>query len=80
MQVPENEVMDQTALAGPLLHKQTSGFTAVLSKVSTYFAKPREYLSISARILCTPKSFCFLLPSISIFGGKPVSIFCQFAM
>ncbi|CAM0872981.1 unnamed protein product [Alopecurus aequalis] len=31
-EVPENEVMDQTDLAGSLLHKQSAGFTTVISK------------------------------------------------
>lgn len=39
MQVPENEVMNQTDLAGSFLHKQATGFTTVISKVSIYFGK-----------------------------------------
>jgi hypothetical protein len=33
MQVPGNEVMDQTDLSGSLVHKQTTGFMTAISKV-----------------------------------------------
>jgi hypothetical protein len=74
MQVPENEVMDQTDLVGSLVHKQTTDFTTMISKV-------RECLSIFPVILLYPEKTCaYWYPSISIFGSRTVSFFCQLAM
>ena len=68
MQVPENEVMNQTDLSGSFLHKQTTDFTTVMSKVSMLLC---ECLSISARMLLYPK-IIYVRSSftrISILGG-----------
>lgn len=55
IQVPENEVMNQTDLSSSVLHEQTTGFTTVISKVSIYFGKQYENVCPSPRMLLYPE-------------------------
>jgi hypothetical protein len=64
MQAPENEVMDQTDLAGSLLHKQTTGPTTMTSKVNIILVNYENVLfrkdfTVSKKNLCLLVSICF---------------------